>query len=192
MISEKELYPYVCTSCVNVPKDLIEKVNNNIKNDLDHLKHEIKACEGIIKSGKERELNLQKDISKRDKDLQHLRKSLDSSPSLHTLEYLEEKFEQKLENLKESILLTVKDTMQNREKSDNQQTSLKAALKSIQTEEKTREDEKQRRLKNVIIHGVRENPDNISTMEKEWVEMLVKDLHVKVTRVYRIGKKTSR
>ena len=74
VISKKELYPYVYISCVNVPKDLIEKVNDNLKNNLDHLKHEIKAFRQTV-------YNHARHVTTRQKESASLTSSLCSTPS---------------------------------------------------------------------------------------------------------------
>ena len=73
---------------------------------------------------------------------------------------------------------------------DNSNLTLKEVFKSARNEEKAEEDDKQRRLCNIIIHGVKEKSEENELDERTWVKNLVETLHVKVNikRISSIGK----
>lgn len=220
-IEENRLQKFICINCVEVPTKLLELVPKKEKaqpslqtqNEMKRLRREIDACEGIIKSSREFEDHLKKQLEDKDADLQLLKNDLKADPGLHTLEFAEKKFERKLDEFKYSILSTIKDECQQALKSYSevtksglsQQTSdtngIKIAIKQARDEEIAHEMEKRRRCTNIIVHGMKEQEqvcDNSDTpnhtRDCEWSEQLVKDLHVtsKIKKVFRIGKKPNR
>lgn len=128
-----------------------------------------------------------------------LKSKLDNNPGLHTLEYVEQKFEEKLENLKDMIETTIKKeckSISERSYANIAKTStsneadpkyIKEAIKDAWREEEAEENDKLKRAQNVIVHGVTEKG---ADEDKTWVSDLIKDIHVKVNtkRVIRLGK----
>ena len=67
---------------------------------------------------------------------------------------------------------------------------LKSAIKSARKEELAEEEDRKRRSKNILVHGVKELDRNMRMDDKRWADELVAILHVNVNiqRVSRIGK----
>ena len=221
VIKSRKTHKYFCRNCVVVPQELHDLVPNRERSvtsfkttkKVEQLQREIHGCEGIIKSHVEYESHLKEQLSKKDEDLLQLKNKLDNNPALHTLEYMEEKFEKKLDTFKESILASLEieydkfkqqiegmksyaeaaspnDTTFNVPTEIRHKTTLAEAIKSARMEEKAEENEKIRRAKNIIIHGVKEIKADAPTDDRRWVDSLVTDLHthVNINRVSRIGK----
>lgn len=213
---------YICINCVEVEPKLLELVPKKEKaqpslqtqNEIKRLRRGIDACEGIIKSSRDFEDHLKKQLEDKDADLQLLKNDLKADPGLHTLEFAEKKFERKLDEFKDSILSTIKNECQQAMKSYSEATKsglpqqptsdtsgIKLAIKQARDEEIALEMEKRRRATNIIVHGIKEeeqvcdNSDkNNHTRDCEWADQLVKDLHVssKIKKIFRIGKKPNR
>ena len=133
-----------------------------------------------------------------------LKKQLQNNPGYHTLAFVEEKMEMKLDSFKESILTAIKKSADNTETKISQSVTnyasaakvnsttlptgdIKQAVKVIRQAEKDEERRKEIRSKNLIVHGVPE----IHNGEK-FAEDLRKDIHadVQVKQIFRIGKPT--
>ena len=211
-----------CQTCVSVPKELLELVPNRQRSqpsvqtveELEKLKRDVVGCENIIKQHKEDEVNLKKTIDEQKESLRVLKRKLQTNPSFHTLEYVEEKFESNLEAMKVSILATITDKCNQVEQNlkenlvksyaeaakprsheieatdENSKQTLREILKNARSEEKAEDDDRRRRAKNIIVHALPEKKDNNIDDEK-WVTDLINHLHVKVNvkRITRIGKK---
>ena len=76
--------------------------------EIDRLKREIKACEALIKHHENNEKTLKECMKKQDLDIEDLKKK--SNPLSNTLDYIEERFDKKLETLKECLILSIKTT----------------------------------------------------------------------------------
>ena len=195
---------YYCQNCVKVSKQLLELVPNKPKplpsikltNEIEKLKREVEGCESLIKHHVENENRLTETIEEKVGELNDLRQQLNTNPSFHTLEYVENKFEKKLEAMHQSILKTIDDnkrsyatvTKVNNQKNDTLTEDIKLAVKEARKEEVTKEEERKRRAMNIIIHGICEADES---KDKEFVSNLINDLHtaVTVTKILRIGNK---
>ena len=137
--------------------------------------------------------------------MKELKGKLRSDPALHTVEYMEEKFEKKIQvmgqEIKTSIIQELKSILPPTEKatyanitSSSRKDTIKSIIKEARNEEVAENKDKERRAANIIIHGV---PESTSTAKDDedtkFVKQLVKDLRVSVptkniVKVSRIGK----
>ena len=178
----KQYIKYYCQNCVTVPDRLLVLVPNRDRsipstaNEIKRLKREVHGCEGIIKSHEDYENHLKSELIKKEEDLTQLKKSLQNNPGLHTVEYVENKFEKQLEVFKESILSSIKTECEGIEhkinekfgksyatalgnptdsktspNASNSKSSLKDAIRSAKIEEKPEYDEKRHRPKNILF-----------------------------------------
>ena len=91
---------------------------------------------------------------------------MDKNPALHTLEYIEQKIEAKMEKIKENIEETIKSKLKifteksyadaTKTPDEPKQTTFKEAIKEAWREEEAEENDKNKRSRNVIIHGIAE------------------------------------
>ena len=138
----------------------------------------------------------------KDKELEQLKKKLDNNPGLHTLEYVEEKFEKRLENIKETLEKVIKAECKNLAEKSYAEVAksgtdsgsnacntkgFREAIKYAWREENAEKDDRKKRAKNVIVHGV---PEQSTEDDNSWATGLACDTHTKVNinRVIRLGK----
>ena len=216
---------YICQNCIQPElwvKELVKKsseTNNKDSDDLgksvasqtetnskdlNDLQKKVRDQANLIKQYKEKEALLQKELVEKDANNKTLKKQLQNNPGYHTLEFVEEKMEMKLDSFKESILTAIKKSADNTETKISQSVTnyasaakvnsttlptgdIKQAVKVIRQAEKDEERRKEIRSKNLIVHGVPE----IHNGEK-FAEDLRKDIHadVQVKQIFRIGKPT--
>ena len=187
---------YICKSCTDVPKHLLEEISPF--KETEALKRDIKNCENIIHSNREKEINLEKKLKEKQEELKDLKKKLKGEPGLHTVEYLEEKFEKKVEmfgnDIKMSIIKEIKSldksyaaATKNESANQPSPTELKKIIKSARDDQMIEEHQKKVRAKNIIIHGCQEK-DGIDS-DISLVENIMKDLKVKVNikHIARLG-----
>ena len=77
----------------------------------------IKCCENVIKQHKEKQKTLQTTMKDKEADLTEIKKKLQTNPGYHTLEYIEDKFEKKLESFRDQMTNAIKDSCSNAVKS---------------------------------------------------------------------------
>ena len=198
IINTKRNYPYYCQNCVVVPQELLDLVPN--ETDIAHLKREVKGCEALIDYHEDNEKKLQAYIDHQNLDLIDLRSKVKSD----TLNYVEEKLNEKLENLKKCLLSSIKQECKNVTKSyadsikvnknnnmlvknnpKKEFDDFEEVIKNARKEEISEELEQKKRSGNVVIHGIPEKPGE----DNDWVKRLLKDLHtqIEIKRVSRIG-----
>ena len=200
-------YKYACQNCVTVESKLLdlvpvkERSQPSLKREqeVEQLRRELDACNGLLKQN-EADKKL---IDSKNKELTQLKKLLDNNPGLHTLEYVEERFEEKLETFKETIEKLIKNECKsisdksyssvaksgiNNDPAPDSR-SIKEAIKDAWREEEAEENDKLKRMQNIIVHGVSEQG---GSQDKDWAADLVKDTRVRVTikKVIRLGKPT--
>ncbi len=108
---------YFCQKCIIIPQELLELIPERIKsnpsikltNEIERLRREVSGCENLIKKQQVDETELKRIIGEKNSELLELKRKLQADPALHTVEYLEEKFEKKLDCMKDSILKTIQD-----------------------------------------------------------------------------------
>lgn len=193
---------FICVNCVTVTKKIADKYPSPSQK-IKSLQRDVTNCENIIKIKAEKEKELIKKYEEdkivadaRVKELAELKKKLDNNPALHTLEYVEQKIESNMEKFKQSIQKLIKteinviseksyaDAAKTQEVSAKQIT-IREAIREAWRVEEAEENDKIKRARNVIIHGLTESNDDNS-----WAEDLVKDTHTRATikRVTRLGK----
>ena len=208
---KKRTNKFECQNCVEVDSKLLvlvpikERHHPSLKTEkeIEGLRLNIKCCENVINKQKEKQKELKKTIKEKEADLTEIKKELQTNPGYHTLEYIEDKFEKKLESFRDQMAIAIKDSCSNAVKSyaevtksddDGSEqsavkttTDLQNAIKSIRGDEIAEEMNQRRRSRNLIIHGVSEDVSDA----KKWSSDLVDDLHVNVTIkwVSRIGAK---
>ena len=201
---------YVCQNCVDVPEDLLQLVpikqrshpSLKTEKEIERLRRDNDALNAIIQQNI---LDLEKKnkmIEIKVNDLKQLKEKLDDSPGLHTLEYVEEKFERQLENFKETMENLIKTECKslteksyadaarsgsNVESTTSDTVNIKEAIREAWREEDFAEQDRLRRAKNVIIHGLPEQP---TKDDNAWAADLVNDTQapVNIKRVIRLGK----
>lgn len=211
---------FFCQNCVQPPEELMELVPERKRSipyvavkEIERLKREVAGCENIISSHKENEKALQQIIDEQKVMITELKRKLNTNPSYHTLEYVEQKFESKIECLKDSILQTIKQQSEDIQKSfevrsetyatvamsrQNNNTAhesptsaatFKEVLKLARKEEVAEEKNKTYRSKNIIIHGITETNNNTDDRDKTFASTLIKDTHTNasIKQVIRIG-----
>ena len=206
---------YVCPNCVTVSDELLaldpllsSQPSFRTTAELCRLKEVIKENEKIIKNYRTNEHHLLKIVETQKEELTDLKKKMSNDPAFHTLEYVEKKLEKKLENMRDSILSTIKDEYTKsaetyaaavtsnlpalhhnlREPSEgrnHKDDDLTNVIASIRKAELAEERARSARASNIIVHGLHENND--SKKDDDFAANLVKDLHTKV-----IIKSTSR
>ena len=155
---------------------------------MESLRRDIKGCENVIKQKVEKEIELKKIINSKDADLVDIKKKMQNNPGYHTLEYIEDKFEKKLESFRDQMTKTIKEewTIVAKSYADTAKSNatihppavvqtpecLKKVIKNAREEELAEENERKRRSKNLILHGVSENEKDT----RSWAVDLVKDL----------------
>ena len=146
----------------------------------------------------EREDQLNDTINKQKSDIYELKKKLKSDPTLHNLQYLEDKIDKKIDGLKDLLVETVKHQLDEIEKktyasvaSGSSENSTphnpsKEAIFRASVEFKAEEDDKKKRAKNIIVHGVNETDDN---GDQDFAASLIGDLHTTSTihKIIRFG-----
>ena len=208
ILSKKKSHKFVCASCVDVPKTLAEKIRSKQQDadEIERLRREVKNCDNVIQIAREKELKLIADSEKQHSDLQDLKRKLRSDPSLHTTEYLEERFEKRVKELgieirssiveelkainntgRESYAIAAKKDLT----SDNK---IKHIIREAKKEEVREVQNKISRAKNIIVHGVPETQPTQGEEEEnkdaEFIKNMVSDLRVIAHVKYagRIGK----
>ena len=201
---------FVCINCVQVDERILELVpikqrsqpSLKREQELESLRREVDACNGLLKQ-------YEKDKTLADamnEEFLKLKISLKNDPGLHTLEFMEQKFEDKLVTIKEDIEMNLGRIVKEELKSisersyaavtelntgtkRNQPKSIKEAIKEAWREEEAEENDKVRRSRNIIVHGVSEQD---KTKDAAWAEDLVKDTHtlVNIKSISRLGKAT--
>ena len=76
---------------------------------MESLRRDIKGCENVIKQKVEKENELKKIITNKDADLADIKNKMQNNPGYHTLEYIEDKFEKKLESFREHMTKAIKE-----------------------------------------------------------------------------------
>ena len=186
---------FICQSCTDVPKDLVEQISS--LKETEALKRDIKNCENIIHSNREKEVMLEKKLKEKHEELKDLKKKLKAEPGLHTIEYLEQKFERKVEEFGKDIKTSIIEELKifdksyaeaTKNKSPSTQIELKDIIKSAKEEQMIEDHQKKIRVKNLIIHGCQEE-EGIES-DRDLIENIIKDLKVKVNVKYitRLGK----
>ena len=132
-------------------------------------------------------------------ELTELKKKLSNDPGFHTVEYVEEKLEKKFEEFQSSIISTIKEECNktyaaavSSESTVTKETeNIKSMMKDVRKEEVAEEKDKERRSKNILIHGAIEPTEDQPTKDDEWVKKLIQNLRVKVNmkHMVRIGAK---
>ena len=216
--TKKRTYIYQCQNCVDVPKDLLELIPNRERSqpslqttqELERLQQDVKTYTNTIKQQQQKEDHLLKTIEDQHNKYTDLKRKLQSNPAYHTIEYIEDKIETKLEVFKETIVKSIKEecnealksyasvtrgtTESNISESLTPSTDrLKTAIKDARKEEEVELKDRVKRSPNIIIHGLPEQTtESIESTDKdkEWVNALINDLHVRVSikRAIRIGK----
>ena len=206
--STTKQYQFQCEKCVTVEQKLLELVPNRERShpslkterEMESLRRDIKGCENVIKQKVEKENELKKIITNKDADLADIKNKMQNNPGYHTLEYIEDKFEKKLESFREHMTKAIKEewTIVAKSYADTAKSNaqidpavvqtpecLKKVIKNAREEELAEENERKRRSKNLVLHGVNENEKDV----RSWAVDLVKDLHVSVNikKVSRIG-----
>ena len=192
-----------CLNCVDVPDDLLQMIPSRERISSIKTDNELIQLRKENKEFKAKEIEQTLIIDDLKKDLKELQRQLDSSPSPHTLEYVEDKFATKLEAFKNELLQSIKEetnTLKSEisevrtyagvakagspEEHSSSNKSLVTLIKEARKEENQEEEDKKRRSCNLIIHGVKEDQDH-----DKWVQNLVNKLHVKVNikRSIRLG-----
>ena len=208
----KRIYKYECQNCIEVDQKLLDLVppkerhhpSLKTEKEIEGLRLNIKCCENVIKQQKAKQKTLQTTIKDKEADLTEIKKKLQTNPGYHTLEYIEDKFEKKLESFRDQMTNAIKNSCSNAIKSyaavakpdviasdksaAETVNDLQKAIKSARGEEIAEEMNQKRRSRNLIIHGIGEDVSDI----KKWSTDLVDDLHVQVPIkwVSRIGTKT--
>ena len=203
-----KVHPFVCRNCVNIPKDLADKIKST-----NQLQRDITNCENIMKQNEEDKKELESKFRKVQGELKDLKGKLKKDPAMHTIEYLESKFEEKVTKMgmeiKESIMEEIKaikvvSTNENKQSyagvaAINNDDAIKSIVVKARKQELAEDHDKKRRETNMIIHGVPEpnGDDDTTPTEKdlEFVDTLIKDMHIRVplknvVKVVRIGKKS--
>lgn len=195
---------YKCPNCVNVSKDVLAIVpppgsQPSLKTaaQLSKYKETIKENEETIKKLKTTEQHLLQIVETQNEEMTELKKKLADDPAFHTVEYVENKLEKKLESFRKEILSTIKEectksyaaAASTKRDVVTPSDDIKTAVKEVHLEEAAEEKEKVRRSKNIIIHGVEEQTNDASKKDEEWVKTLITSLRVKVNvmRISRIG-----
>ena len=201
---DEDGHRFICSNCIDVPKELSDKIplRTVLQRDITH-------CENIIKQNEETAKDQEGKLKKAQKELKDLKGKLKQDPALHTIEYLESKFEEKVSNMgkviKDSIMEELKNILPEKETevktyagaaAKNTDDSIKKIVVRARNEEIAQENDKKRRATNIIIHGVSEPTGEDTTSQdddKEFVVQLIKDLKVRVPvlhvlKVQRIGK----
>ena len=163
---------------------------------LEDLRREVSACKGLLKQHEED----RKKMDDQQAEIDQLRNKLQQDPGMHTYEYVEQKFEVKLESLKTTLQETIKTECKaileksyaDAAKSGTNppdSTTLKECIKDAWREEEAEEYNKHQRAPNVIVHGVVEQTRD---EDKVWASNLIKDTHTRanIKRVTRLGKVT--
>ena len=222
---------YICQNCIQPEvwvKDLIKnsvtsdaaQTETNKKNiddapnsvasqtanskDFDDLQKKVREQEKLIKQYKEKEGLLQKELEEKVAINKTLKEQLQNNPGYHTLEFVEEKMEMKLDSFKETILTAIKESANNTETKISDVTSyasvaketpksLRVIIKEARSEEYKEDLDKKARRNNVIIYGVADK--DFSDKEEEdksnggFAENMFKDLGVSISkkRIERIG-----
>ena len=169
------------------------------------LQRDVTNCENIIKIKKEKEKEILKECNNnksvanaRKKELVELKKQMDKNPALHTLEYVEQKIEANMQKIKQNIEVLIKTELKIiSEKSyadatkipggpEPKQTTIREAIREAWREEEAEENDKMKRSRNIIVHGLMEQESN---RDLAWVEDLITDTHsrVNIKRVTRLG-----
>ena len=160
----------------------------------------IKDKDKTIKKLQTTEQHLLDVVETQKAELTELKKKLSNDPGFHTVEYVEEKLEKKFEEFQSSIISTIKEECNksyaaavSSESTITKETdNIKSAMKVARKEEEAEEKEKERRSKNILIHGVVESKEEALKKDEEWVHKLINDLSVKVDikHMVRIGAKS--
>ena len=200
---DKDGHRFICSNCVNVSKDLADKIPIRAA-----LQRDIEHCENILKQNEVNTKEQEREFKKVHKEMKELKAKLKKDPALHTVEYLESKFEDKLlsvgKEIKESILEEIKNILPD-EKSmpktyagaaaKHTEDSIKKIVVRARNEEIEQQNDKKRRATNIIIHGVAEptSKDTAQEEDQQFVNQLIEDLKVRVpilniVKVTRIGK----
>ena len=147
-------------------------------------------------------------MEKSNKELETLKEKLQNTPSYHTVEFVEQKTEKKLEEIKTCIMEKIKSSNKTTEKqieekmksyatvaassengknNSNDNTNLREVVKSVRHAELVEEHNKKFRSKNIIIHGVLESNDE--NHDQQFVTNLSKDIHSSITikHIARLG-----
>ena len=206
--SKTKHYQFQCEKCVTVEQKLLELIPNRERShpslkterEMESLRRDIKGCKNVIMQKVEKENELMKIITNKDADLADIKNKMQNNPGYHTLEYIEDKFEKKLESLRDHMTKAIKEewTIVAKSYADTAKPNstidpalvqkpecLKKVIKNAREEELAEENERKRRSKNLVLHGVGENEKDT----RSWAVDLVKDLHINVNikKVSRIG-----
>ena len=186
LIEKSSKQQFICCNCVTVSKDLVLATETEIEK----LKEDIKKCENVIKASREKELSLEKKVTKHQQELKDLKSKLKQDPGIHTVEYLEAKFEMKVDEIKNVIAESMKSYATVTKINTAERPTEKQFTNIIQeakTKELLEQQQKKQKSKNIIIHGLAENKD--LECDEGFVRQLLHDLKVKdnVKHVMRIG-----
>lgn len=195
---------FCCFNCVEVSADL-PALCQPIDDNIEDLKKGIAERDRVIEMFEENEQQLYKAVKSlksrnaklKDRILE--RKEVSDAIQEKMTELGAEIKTTVIEQIKDSLLKVenqVSEVKQSyaeaaRDPSQGDQTlqpqSIKVVIKEALREEEAKENDKQRRSRNVIVHGVVEKETN---EDKLWVEQLLKDTHANVTvkRITRLGK----
>ncbi|XP_066914561.1 cilia- and flagella-associated protein 251-like [Clytia hemisphaerica] len=164
--------------------------------ELSKLKETIKENENTIKKLKTNKHHLIVETHK--EELSQLKKNLSDDPAFHTVEYVENKLEKKLEDFRTEILSTIKEEQKksyaaaaSAGTSAPSNDNIKTAVKQVHEEEAAEEKDKSRRSNNIIIHGVKESTEDPNKEDEDWVKELIENLRVKINtkHMMRLGSK---
>lgn len=189
-----------CQNCVDVSPEILELVPNRPKSpspmktnkEIERLRREVEECTALIKQFEAKEKEFQAKFQMQKNEFESLQSKLQTTPGLHTIEYVEEKFEKKLEDLKSSIKEMICERKEESyatiasSKSVNNAESFKRVLVEAKKEEANEMKDKERRSRNVIIHGV---PEQSTNEDRNFVDSFVKEIRISVNikRLARIG-----
>lgn len=197
---------YTCQNCVEISKDLFEKVprqskKEKSKKENEWLRREIKGCENVIRAQKTT-------IESQKEELEFLKEEFKKSNGNKTdingrlkesLDQWKQEFDKQMNVLNESITTKITEFTK-MEKSfaeavkittDKTPTSLRTIIQEARNEEAKENRDKKSRRNNVIIHGIKEIPGSKEALNKwddTFVRQLLKDVKVEAsTQIERIG-----
>ena len=220
MFITKRHRKYVCKNCIQVPKELYEKlpsrekalsrINNTVleskklKEEVKKLKKDVEGCESIIQTQTET-------IKEKSSEIDKLKQELKTLKSINSVEEnLRVKMEEIKASVKEAITNGLKqiddmtntasktfaDAVKTNESQQNTPVNLRTIIHQARTKEQAEERDKKSRAANIILHGVYERPNANELVlkhgDKVYTTQLFKDLNVNATikDISRLGKET--
>lgn len=204
---------FICVNCVEIPKTL--KINRPTNEEVKTLKRDVENCENIIRVKEEKKKELESTVNSLKNEVKNLKGKLKTDPALHTVEYMEEKFEKKIQDMGKEIKTSIVDELKTllavpkqnstyasavgRATEPPNRNTIKSIIQETRNAEVAEDKDKKRRALNIIVHGVPEPRIDAAAVitnedhDARFVDQLIRDLHVrvstkKVLKVSRIGK----